>query len=84
MGHDEVWSICVRRPPPGWRLFGRWYDKNVFVAFRAWDRHDLAGHFDDAAREVIEDWQQEFGNQQQPHAGNSVEDYVGGVINELA
>jgi hypothetical protein len=83
VGHDEVWALCVRTPTPGWRLLGRWYDKNVFVAFRAWDKHRLAGHYPQAAQDVIDDWSQEFGAQQ-VHRGNHLTDYVGGVLNELA
>lgn len=80
---DEVWALCVRKPAPGWRLLGRWYDKNVFVALRAWDKHKLAGHYEEACDEVIADWTEEFGVQT-PHRGNNLNDYVGGVLNELA
>jgi hypothetical protein len=83
VGADEVWALCVRTPPPGWRLLGRWYDKNVFIALRAWDKHRLAGHYEEASAEVIEDWTEEFGAQM-PHRGNNLEDYLGGVLNELA
>jgi hypothetical protein len=83
VGQDEVWALCVRRPKPGWRILGRWYDKGVFVALRAWDRHRLAGHYPAACQEVIGDWQHEFGGQP-VHRGNSIDDYLGGVFNELA
>jgi len=81
-GQNEVWALCVRRPRPGWRLLGRWYDRNQFVALRAWDKHHLAGHYEGAVREVIADWASEFGAQS-PRQGNELRDYVGGVLNEL-
>lgn len=28
---DELWTICVRMPPPGWRLIGRFMDKDCFA-----------------------------------------------------
>lgn len=83
VGHDEVWALCVRLPVPGWRLLGRWYDKNVFVALRAWDKHKLAKHYPEAAADVIEEWQHEFGAQP-VHRGNVLQDYVGGVLHEFA
>jgi hypothetical protein len=83
VGQDEVWALCIRVPAPGWRLFGRWYEQNTFIAFRAWDKHRLAGRYAEASQEVIEDWTDEFGAQP-VHRGNHLEDYVGGVLNELA
>jgi hypothetical protein len=82
-GQDEVWALCIRRPRPGWRLLGRWYERNQFVALRAWDKHRLAGHYAQAVEQVTKDWEAEFGTQQ-PHRGNELRNYVGGVINELA
>lgn len=83
VGHDEVWGLCVRNPPPGWRILGRWYQKNVFIGLRAWDKHRLAGHYEEAAEQIIANWGAEFGAQP-AHRGNSIEDYMGGVFNELA
>jgi hypothetical protein len=83
VGYDEVWGLCIRRPPPGWRLLGRWFDRNVFIALRAWDKHRLAGHYEEAAADVIAEWGHELGAQP-VHRGNTLDDYVGGVLNELA
>jgi len=33
-GLDEAWVMCFRRPLPGWRLFGRFVAKNIFVGNR--------------------------------------------------
>jgi hypothetical protein len=83
VGEDEVWALCIRRPPPGWRLLGRWYDKNIFIALSVWDKHRLAGHYPEAAQVVIDAWGREFGSQQ-VHRGNNLVDYIDGVIHELA
>ena len=80
---DEIWALCIRKPPPGWRILGRWYEKNVFIGLRAWDKHKLARHYPKASQEVIDDWQERFGAQP-VHRGDKLDDYVGGVTNELA
>lgn len=38
---DEVWSLCFRRPRPGWRLLGRFLERDVFVGLRLYERHFL-------------------------------------------
>jgi hypothetical protein len=75
-GFDEVWAICPRRPPPGWRILGRFYDKGVFVGLRAWDKHHLSQHYPQAAAEVIDDWQDLFGAQA-PLRSDDLSDYLG-------
>jgi hypothetical protein len=29
-GFDEVWSFCLRKPVPGWRLLGRFFQKDHY------------------------------------------------------
>jgi hypothetical protein len=79
---DEVWALCIRRPKPGWRILGRFYEANVFVAFRAWDKHQLAGHYNQASQEILDDWRDFFGSRE-PHRGNSVGDYLCQVFKDV-
>ena len=82
MGHDEVWALCPRKPPPGWRILGRFYERDVFVALRAWDKHRLFSNYALAATEVIEDWRTLFG-EQPAHRGTNLTDYLSGVVNDV-
>lgn len=75
---DEVWALCPRKPKPGWRILGRWYEKDVFVALRPWPKEKLFGNYDSAAAEVIDDWRELFGDRA-PHRGKSVGDYMSEV-----
>lgn len=78
-GFDEIWALCPRKPPPGWRLLGRFESKGVFVALRAWDKTHLAGKYGIAASQVVEDWEELF-KSEEPHSADSVEGYLGGVF----
>ena len=82
VGHDEVWALCFRKPIPGWRLLGRWYEKDVFVAFRPWDKKRLFGKYKEASQEVIEDWKELFSDRP-PHQGQNVSDYLSGVFRDV-
>jgi hypothetical protein len=81
-GFDEVWALCLRRLRPGWRILGRFYQKGVFVAVRAWDKNNLARRYPEAARQVLDDWQELF-DVQPAHIGIEVEDYVDGVCRDV-
>jgi hypothetical protein len=81
-GYDDVWSLCLRIPPPGWRLLGRFYSKDRLVLLRAWDKHDLFTKYDVAAREVIEDWIKIFGTAD-CHRGQELSEYLSGVIRDV-
>jgi hypothetical protein len=78
VGYDEVWALCPREPKPGWRILGRFAEKNVFVALRAWDKHDLVTRHAEAAQQVIDDWSRILRGQQ-PHRGEVWDDYLSGV-----
>lgn len=82
VGAHEVWALCPRRPPPGWRILGRWFAKDQLVAFRAWDKNYLFRNYPRAAQEVIEDWEELFGAMA-PHGGNTVEDYLSGLFKDV-
>jgi hypothetical protein len=81
-GHDEVWCLCPRKPKPGWRLLGRFLEKDRLVLFRAWDKQKLARNYDRAAKEVIEDWEKQFGSAS-PCGGKELSDYVSGVVRDV-
>jgi hypothetical protein len=81
VGAVEVWALCLRRPPPGWRILGRWHRQGVFIALRAWEKGRLAANYSKAAQEVIDDWQDLLGKEP-VHTGATVEDYVGGVFGD--
>lgn len=82
VGLQEVWALCARRPKPGWRLLGRWFAKDVFIALRAWDKTELFGKYPAAGQDVIDDWMELFGNQP-AHSGPNVGDYLGGVFRDV-
>jgi hypothetical protein len=81
-GFDEVWALCPRVPRPGWRLLGRFYEKDVLVLLRAWPKEGLFSAYAAAAAEVIEAWNEMLGGQA-PHRGNEVGDYLSGVLRDV-
>ena len=81
-GFEEVWALCARQPKPGWRILGRFYEKDVFVALRPWEKNKLFARYQEAAREVIEDWQHLFGPKA-AHGGNTISDYLSGVVRDV-
>ena len=76
---DEIWMICFRVPRPGWRLFGRFLERDKFIAIRAYDRHDLPtkGAFHIAAIAMVADWNEIVG--MNPVRSGDVGDYLSGV-----
>jgi hypothetical protein len=81
-GADEVWALCIRTPRPGWRILGRWYEPDVFVALRAWDKARLARNYRTACEEVIEDWNDLFADHI-PFSAVDVGHYIGGVYRNV-
>jgi hypothetical protein len=81
-GFDEVWALCLRKPRPGWRILGRFYEKDVFIGLRAWDKNVLFARYAQAAQEVIEDWIELFGARS-PLKGDSVDDYLSPVCRDI-
>lgn len=80
-GYDEVWSFCLRRPVPGWRLLGRFYQKDHLVLLKGWDKSQLAKQYDKAAADVIDDWRALTGTGV-AHSGEWYSGYLGGVIRD--
>jgi len=82
-GLDDVWVLCFRTPPPGWRVLGRFLEKDVFVGLRAYDRHTLGARASYSARanDVIEDWKRVFGAMEPLRAGD-LDSYLSGVYRD--
>jgi hypothetical protein len=59
---DEAWVMCFRQPAPGWRLFGRFIAKNVFVATCLKDRHECGSRkkYSRLAQKMISEWEQKL------------------------
>lgn len=78
VGADEVWAFCPRKPKPGWRILGRWYAKDHFIALRAWPKEHLFRNYKFASLEVIQDWKDLFGDRD-VHRGQDISDYMSEV-----
>lgn len=83
-GLDEIWTLCFRRPRPGWRIIGRFLERDLFVGLRAYDRHDLGTRFSYSGKGVgiIGDWEEYFGGIQ-PLRSNDLNDYLSGVFRDV-
>lgn len=82
-GADEVWSLCPRKPPPGWRLFGRIYERGVFLVLRAFDKHWLAkNNYAIASSWTIDEWKELFGDRK-PYTAPTPELCLGGLIKDV-
>ena len=82
-GLDEVWALCFRRPRPGWRVFGRFLQRDLFIGLLAYDRVVLNGGptYSTRAAAVAPQWQKVFGAIQ-PFRGNRIEDYLSGTVRD--
>ena len=80
---DEIWMLCIREPRPGWRVFGRFLEKDKFIGLRAYDRHDLPTkeEFRSAALATAEDWDAVVSIA--PHRGTNVGNYLSGVWRDV-
>lgn len=79
----EIWALCFRKPPPGWRLFGKFIERDVFVASAVYDRHQLAGsNYSRLANAAISDLNSRF-PQLATHSGVTLGDYMTGPIMDL-
>jgi hypothetical protein len=79
---DEVWMFCFRRPKPGWRLFGRFGERDRFCGLRLYDRHELPNSAAFAAAlETILDYEALFGAQ--VLRARRVDDYLSGVWRDV-
>lgn len=74
---DEAFSITFPGPGSGWRMFGRFARKNVFVGLSCYERGDCApwAMYNKRAADMIADWEARFSLG--PLRGASYADYVG-------
>ena len=83
IGLDEVWALCFRKPPPGWRLFGRFVAQDILVLTKAYDRHELGrkANYHMLAEAVIAEWDNRFSDVP-PYRASEIKGYLtGGVRN---
>jgi hypothetical protein len=77
---DDVWAMCFRRPKPGWRLLGRFMERDTFIGLRAYPRSRIGTteRYSLAAYGVIADWEKIF-DHVEALRGRSIGDYLSGV-----
>ena len=73
-GLEEIWALCFRAPPPGYRLLGRFLDHEVFVGLKLIEKFDLAGRYEEEAKDVIASWEALFSIE--PHRSPNVDGYL--------
>ena len=73
---DEVWEMCFRLPKPGWRLFGRFLERGVFVGLDLRDKTLMGANYDEPVRVVLADWQRRFPGVDPVRAAD-LDEYVG-------
>ncbi|HSH87276.1 MAG TPA: hypothetical protein VK958_08530 [Methylophilus sp.] len=75
---EEVWEIRSRDPKPGIRVFGRFAEKDTFVALTLWNRTDLGGPESRAWRDAIVGCKTEWRNlfpAHEPITDENINDY---------
>jgi hypothetical protein len=80
---DEVWEIRSRHPDPQIRIFGRFAEKDVFIAFTWAERAELRGPKSRAWRDAIvrckTEWRRLF-FAYDPFIGNDYNEYISNII----
>jgi hypothetical protein len=84
IGLEEAWALCFRRPKPGWRVFGRFIEPNVFVGLRAYDRNELGrtSRYHAFAQAMIDEWDRILPDVP-PLRAAGISGYVNGVIRNV-
>jgi len=80
----EVWTFAVRKPRPGYRFFGRFYERDHLILTGGTDRESL-GSYADYQQGIVQaqtDWGQLF--QISPITGMRIEDYVSGLTLDVS
>jgi hypothetical protein len=80
---DEVWEIRSRDPKPGIRVFGRFAEKDVFIAINWATRETLGGPKSRGWRDAIETCKAEWRNLMityPPATGDDPNDYITNII----
>lgn len=80
---DETWVLAFRNPAPGWRLFGRFAKKNVFVGLLLVSREEAgdAVQYADCARKMHTAWKDHFPDCD-PLLSTEIEAYLGEMWTE--
>jgi hypothetical protein len=80
---DEVWEIRSRDPKPGIRVFGRFTERDVFVALNWAHRDKLGGpqsrEFRDERERCKAEWRKLFPSYA-PHTGATPDDYISNIF----
>ncbi|WP_162239267.1 hypothetical protein [Methylobacterium sp. Leaf100] len=81
---SEAWTICYRKPKPGWRLFGRLYARGLFIGTDMRDRHDVGTTkaYTAAAIAAVGDLERRLPGIP-PCQGNEVGDYFLGLASNV-
>jgi hypothetical protein len=73
---DEVWEFRCRDPNPQIRIFGRFAEKDLFIAFIKRNRPELSNdEYQPVMEECKRHWRTLFPSYN-PHHGSSADDYV--------
>jgi hypothetical protein len=80
----EVWALCFRKPRPGWRILGRFVQRDMFVGLRAYDRHVLGkkSNYAKNAKAIPNDWTNLLGDAPVLFAATAGE-YLSGVHRDV-
>jgi hypothetical protein len=82
-GDDDVWVMCFRKPPPGWRLFGCFAEKDVFVGVDIRDRHELRGRNYSVVAKAAFQTCEGLLHPREPLKGIDITDYLSGPIRNV-
>jgi hypothetical protein len=55
-GFDEIWVFCHRKPGAGWRMCGRFLEKDVFVLLDILDKRDIGNNYAPVASNIASQW----------------------------
>ncbi len=78
---EEVWEIRARDPKPGVRIFGRFSEKNVFIALDIAFKEDIENFADYSPwiSACKREWAKCFATYP-PHTGSSADDYISNIF----
>jgi hypothetical protein len=76
--HPEVWVLCFRKPGAGWRISGRFLERDAFVALDLRDKRDVDGDYGNVVASVMAEWQKYFGPTP-PLSSSWIDGYLSGA-----
>jgi hypothetical protein len=77
-GLSETWGLCFRRPRPGWRVFGRFLERDVLIVLRVYHREDIGSDYARVAAEIAMEWTSRLGDLDWVESEN-LADYISGT-----